>query len=47
VQELTAQNAELRARLAKDSHNSGKPPSSDGLSRKTKQLGEKVGLKHR
>jgi hypothetical protein len=25
VQELAAQNAELRARLAKDSHNSGKP----------------------
>ncbi len=53
VQELAAQNVELRARLAKDSHNSGKPPSSDGLGRKTKSLrrrsGKKVGgqLGHR
>jgi hypothetical protein len=29
---------ELEARLAKDSHNSGRPPSSDGLGRKTKSL---------
>ena len=29
---------ELEGRLAKDSHNSSKPPSSDGLRRKTKSL---------
>ena len=28
---LRAENQELRARLAKNSRNSGKPPSSDGL----------------
>jgi transposase len=31
VRKLTARVAELEARLSKDSHNSGKPPSSDGL----------------
>ena len=31
---LKARVEELEARLAKDSHNSGKPPSSDGLSKK-------------
>jgi|SRR5689334_2901535 len=36
---------ELEARLAKDSHNSGKPPSSDGLARKTKSLRRKSGKK--
>ena len=45
VEELAAQNAELRARLAKDSHNSGKPPSSDGLGRKTKSLRRRSGKK--
>lgn len=30
---LTTRVADLEARLAKDSHNSGKPPSSDGLSK--------------
>jgi transposase len=35
----------LEARLAKDSHNSGKPPSSDGLARKTKSLRHKSGKK--
>src|SRR5260221_3438138 len=34
VQELLTQNQELRARLAKDSHNSSKPPSSDPVARK-------------
>jgi transposase len=37
---------ELEARLAKDSHNSGKPPSSDGLARKvdrTKSLRRRSG----
>jgi transposase len=39
---------ELEARLAKDSHNSGKPPSSDGLghvARKTKSLRTRSGKK--
>jgi transposase len=56
VQVLAAQIRELQARLSKDSHNSGKPPSSDGLTRKpsrTKSLrtpsGKKAGgqLGHR
>src|SRR5260370_41333155 len=37
---------ELEGRLAKDSHNSGKPPSSDGLARKadrTKSLRRRSG----
>src|SRR6476659_8800033 len=34
VQALLAQNQQLQARLAKDSHNSSKPPSSDPLGRK-------------
>jgi transposase len=36
---------ELEARLAKDSHNSGKPPSSDGLARRTKSLRKRSGRK--
>jgi transposase len=50
--ELVAQNAalaarvqELEARLAKDSHNSSKPPASDGLGRKTKSLRQRSGKK--
>ena len=43
VQELAAQNADLRARLAKDSHSSSKPPSSDGLGRTTKSLRRRSG----
>jgi transposase len=36
---------ELEARLAKDSHNSSKPPSTDGLARKTKSLRRRSGKK--
>src|SRR5260370_11029547 len=40
---LQARVQELEGRLAKDSHNSGKPPSSDGLARKTKSLRRRSG----
>jgi transposase len=43
VQALMARVQELQAQLAKDSHNSSKPPSSDGLRRKPKSLREKSG----
>src|SRR5262245_44506292 len=36
---------ELQGRLAKDSHDSGKAPSSDGLGRKTRSLRKKSGKK--
>jgi transposase len=42
---LLARVHELEARLAKDSHNSGKPPSSDGVARKTKSLRRRSGKK--
>jgi transposase len=45
VEELAAQVQALHARLAKGSHNSSKPPSSDGLRRKTKSLRQKSGKK--
>lgn len=45
VQALLARVQELEGRLAKDSHNSSKPPSSDGLRRKPKSLREKSGKK--
>jgi transposase len=45
VEMLVAQVAALQARLAKDSHNSSKPPSSDGLRRKTKSLRTPSGKK--
>jgi transposase len=45
VEALAAQVRELQARAAKDSHTSGKPPSSDGLQRRTKSLRKKSGKK--
>lgn len=42
---LMAQVQELEARLAKDSHNSSKPPTSDGLARKTRSLRKRSGKK--
>src|SRR5260370_18489137 len=43
--ELAARVQELQARLAKDSHHTSKPPSSDGLGRKTKSLRRRSGKK--
>ena len=45
VARLAQRVQELEARLAKDSHNSSKPPSSDGLARKTKSLRRRSGKK--
>jgi hypothetical protein len=45
VERLAAQVQALQAQLAKDSHNSGKPPSSDGLRRKPKSLRQRSGKK--
>jgi transposase len=45
VEALGALVQELQGRLAKDSHNSGKPPSSDGLGRKSRSLRKKSGKK--
>jgi transposase len=45
VQGLLERVQELEGRLAKDSHNSSKPPSSDGLARKTRSLRRKSGKK--
>jgi len=36
--ELKAELQKLRGQLSKDSHNSSKPPSSDGLRKKTRSL---------
>lgn len=40
---LSARVKELEDRLSQDSHNSHKPPSSDGLAKKTKSLRQKTG----
>src|SRR5258706_16451315 len=45
VQVLVARVQELEGRLAKDSHNSNKPPASDGLARKPKSLRKRSGKK--
>jgi transposase len=45
VEALLARVRELEGQVAKDSHNSSKPPSSDGLRRKPKSLREKSGKK--
>src|ERR1017187_5121506 len=45
VRQLTMRVEELEARLSKDSHNSSKPPSSDGLSKKTRSLRVASGAK--
>lgn len=42
---LAVQVQDLQARLAKDSHNSSKPPSTDGLGRKTRSLRRRSGKK--
>jgi transposase len=45
VQELLREVQALKEQLAKDSYNSSKPPSSDGLARKTRSLRHKSGKK--
>ncbi len=45
VQALSARVQALEDQLAKNSHNSGKPPSSDGLKKKPKSLRHKSGKK--
>ena len=45
VRRLSARVAELEARLSKDSHNSSKPPSSDGLAKKSSSPSVRSGKK--
>ena len=45
VQALSARVRELEGRLHKDSPNSSKPPSSDGLAKKPKSLRQSSGRK--
>lgn len=45
ISQLEAENAELRRRLGLNSHNSHKPPASDGLAKKSvlpKESGKKT-----
>src|SRR5207249_7625812 len=45
IEELSMQVHELLGRLAKDSSNSSKPPSTDGYAKKTRSLRQKSGKK--
>ena len=45
VEQLGMRLHELEGRVAKDSHNSSKPPSTDGYARKTRSLRQKSGKK--
>jgi transposase len=45
ISQLTARVAQLENQLATNSHNSSKPPSSDGLGKKTKSRREQSGKK--
>jgi transposase len=45
MEQLSTRVQKLEGRVAKDSHNSGKPPSSDGYARKTRSLRQKSGKK--
>lgn len=45
IDALTARVHELEARLNKDSHNSSKPPSSDGLSKKSRKPAKPISLR--
>jgi transposase len=45
VRELLAENAALKRRLAQDSHNSSKPPASDGLARRPRSMRRPSGKK--
>ncbi len=43
VEQLSRQMHELKGRVAKDSHTSSKPPSSDGYAKRTRSLRQKSG----
>ena len=45
VEQLGTRLHELEGRVAKDSHNSSKPPSTDGYAKKTRSLRQKSGKK--
>ena len=45
IELLSAEVIALKAQLSKNSHNSSKPPSSDGLSKKTRSLRDASGKK--